>query len=354
MIKKLLPILLVLALALTACAPAAPSSQAPLPAQPDSSAVSPAPSEAPAPRPAEKIDVNVAALKGPLAIGMVKLIDDAQNGTAPDNYAFTLAGAPDELVGGIVNGTFDIAAVPTNLAATLYNKTEGKIKLAALNTTGVLYLVETGDSIQSVADLKGKTIYATGKGSTPEFALNYILAQNGLTVGTDVLVEYKTEHSELATLLVAGQAEIALLPEPFVTTVLLQNDKVRVALDLTKEWDTATKGASGMSMSGVIVRQEFLDAHPDAVTRFLESYKASVLYVTDPANLDAAADLVVAQGIVPKPEIAKQAIPRCGIVFEVGSEMKTAVSGFLQVLFDANPQSVGGKLPDEAFYYTAQ
>lgn len=352
MMKKLLPLLLVLALALTACAPAA---QAPLPAQPESSAAPSASSEAPPEAtPAEKLDVNVAALKGPLAIGMVKLMDDAQNGTAPDNYAFTLAGAPDELVGGIVNGTFDIAAVPTNLAATLYNKTSGKIKLAALNTTGVLYLVETGDSIQSVADLKGKTIYATGKGSTPEFALNYILAQNGLTVGTDVFVEYKTEHSELAALLVAGQAEIALLPEPFVTTVLLQNEKVRVALDLTKEWDTATKGASGMSMSGVIVRQEFLDAHPDAVTRFLESYKASVLYVTDPANLDAAVELVVAQGIVPKPEIAKQAIPRCGIVFEVGNEMKTAVSGFLQVLFDANPQSVGGTLPDEAFYYSAQ
>lgn len=364
--NKIFAILTALSLSLTACAQSTVSSvpEAGSPSsQPASSAESSAASQESAPaeassqetaQPTEKLDVKVAALKGPLAIGMVKLMDDAQQGTAPDNYSFTLAGSPDELVGGIVKGDFDIATVPTNLASTLYSKTGGKVKLAALNTMGVLYLLEAGDSIQSVADLKGKTIYATAKGSTPEFALNYILAQNGLTVGTDVTVEYLAEHTELSSMLATGKADIALLPEPFVSTTLMQNDKLRVALDLTKEWDTATKGTSGLTMSGVLVQQSFIDEHPDAVKRFLNSYRASVVYVTDSANLDAAAQLVVAQGIIAKLEAAKKAIPRCGIVFKDGDEMKTAVSGFLQVLFEANPQSVGGKLPDENFYYYAQ
>jgi len=299
--------------------------------------------------PAEKIDIKIAALKGPTAIGMVKLMDSAAKEETLNNYSFTLAGAPDEIVGKIIQGDFDIAAVPTNLSATLFNKTGGKVKLAALNTMGVLYIVENGDTIHSMADLKGKTIYATGKGSTPEFALNYLLEKNGLT--SDTAVEYKAEHTELASMLAAGQADIALLPQPFVTSVLMQNEKVRVALDLTKEWETATDAASGLTMGCIVIQQKFIDEHPEAVASFLEEYKVSTAFVTDPANIDAAADLVVAQGIIAKAPIAKKAIPECNIVFKSGEEMKTIASGFLQVLFDATPQSVGGKLPDENFYY---
>jgi NitT/TauT family transport system substrate-binding protein len=298
---------------------------------------------------AEKVDVRIAALKGPTAMGMVKLMDDAAKGTTANNYEFTLAGAPDELTGKIIQGEFDIAAVPTNLAATLYNKTQGKVKLAALNTMGVLYIVENGDTIRSMADLKGKTIYATGKGSTPEFALNYLLEHNG--IASDVTVEYKTEHTELATMLAAGQADIALLPEPFVTTVLQQNDQVRVALDLTKEWETVTNAASGLTMGCIVIQQKFIDEHPDTVAVFLEEYGDSVGFVTDPANIDVSAELVAAQGIIANAPVAKIAIPKCNIVFKTGQEMKTIAGGFLQVLFDANPQSVGGTLPDEAFYY---
>ncbi|RPF47458.1 NitT/TauT family transport system substrate-binding protein [Hydrogenoanaerobacterium saccharovorans] len=347
--KKILAIAiaLVLVLSITACGQKSSSSEASSvpPSQP-------APSSEPAS--AEKIDVKIAALKGPTAMGMVKLMDDTANGKTANNYVFTLAGAPDELVGSIIKGEYDIAAVPTNLSATLYNKTQGKVKLAALNTMGVLYVVENGNTIQSIADLKGKTIYSTGKGATPEFALNYVLEKNGLKVGTDVTVEYKTEHTELANMLAAGQAEIALLPQPFVTSVLMQNEKVRIALDLTKEWDTATKGESGLTMGCIVVQQKFMDEHPDALKAFLEEYKTSAAFITDSANLDAAAELVVKQNIIPKLPMAKKAIPQCSIVYVEGDEMKKIASGFLKVLFDANPQSVGGKLPDENFYYIAQ
>lgn len=299
------------------------------------------------------ITLRVAALKGPTAIGMVKLMEDASKGEAVNSYEFTLAGSADEITGSIIQGDFDIAAVPTNLAATLYNKTEGKVKMAALNTMGVLYVVEKGDTIHSVADLKGKTVYSTGQGSVPEFALNYILEQNGLTVGTDVLVEYKSEHSELATLMAAGEASVAVLPQPFVTSVLMQNPDVRVALDLTAEWDAASGGSSGLTMGCIVVQQALIDEHPEALTAFLEEYGASVSWVNDSANLSAAAELVAAQGIIAKAPMAEKAIPECNIVFKTAEEMKTIASGFLKVLYDSNPQSVGGILPDEGLYYLA-
>ncbi|WP_458862491.1 ABC transporter substrate-binding protein [Acidaminobacterium chupaoyuni] len=306
------------------------------------------PQTAEEPKPAEKLDIRVAALKGPTSLGMLELMDNAKNGKTTNNYAFTLAGAPDELTGSIIKGDFDIAAVPTNLAAVLYNKTQGKVQLAALNTLGVLYLVENGTSIQSIADLKGKTVYATGKGSTPEFALNYILEKNGLKVGTDVQVEYKTEHTELAALLASGGAQIALLPQPFVTSVLMQNQNARVALDLTEEWDKVSDG-SQLAMGCVIVQKAFADAHPEALKAFLKEYKASVAYVTDEKNLADAAALAESFEIIKAP-VAQKAIPECNIVYMDGSEMKQAVEGFYKVLFAADPTSVGGSLPDEAFY----
>lgn len=300
--------------------------------------------------PAEKITINVAGLKGPTAMGMVKLMEDAEAETTTNTYKFTLAGAPDELTGKIVQGEFDIACVPTNLAATLYKKTEGKVQLAALNTLGVLYIVENGETIQSVEDLRGKTIWATGAGATPEFALNYILEQNGLTVGTDVTVEYKTEHAELAQALAADQAQIALLPQPFVTSVLTQNDTVRVALDLTAEWDKATDGASSLTMGCVIVQKQFAEENPEALKAFMDEYAASVTYVNDAANLEAAAALCEKFDII-KAAVAQKALPACNIVFVTGEEMKSTTAGFLEVLFNANPASVGGVLPDDGFYY---
>ncbi len=342
--KKILSLAMSLAMifSLAACSPAENSSSTPSSSESSQSSA-----------PAEKIQISVAALKGPTAIGMVEMMHNAQEGTTANDYQFTLAGAPEELVGKIVQGEFDIAAVPTNLASTLYNKTEGGVQLAALNTLGVLYIVENGDTIHSMADLAGKTIYATGAGSTPEFALNYLLEQNGLQAGTDVQVEYKTEHSELATLLASGQADIALLPQPFVTSVLNQNEQVRVALDLTEEWEKATQGASVLTMGCVVVQKSFAEEHPEALAQFMAEYEASVNFVNDPVNLETAAQYTEDFDIIAA-AVAQKAIPQCNIVFMTGEEMQQATQGFLEVLFEADPASVGGKLPDEGFYYQAQ
>lgn len=330
-------------------APSAPESSS-LP-EPVPSAPAPEPETAPSSAALEKTGktLRVAALKGPTAMGMVKLMEDAGAGATANGYQFTLAGSPDEIVGSIVKGEFDIAAVPTNLAATLYNKTQGKVQLLALNTLGVLYVVESGDTVHSAADLAGKTVYATGKGSTPEFTLDYILDQNGIR--DQVAVEYKTEHAELAALLSQGQADLALLPQPFVTTAMAQNPDLRVALDLTEEWDKAAQGASQLTMGCVIAQRSFLEENAAAAAAFLAEYEASVEFVTDPANLDAAAALVVKQGILPKEPVAKAALPQCGITFLAGEEMKKTASGFLKVLYDADPQSVGGTLPDDGLYF---
>lgn len=298
---------------------------------------------------APKAQLQIAALKGPTAMGLVKLLDDAEKGESINKYEVTLAGAPDELTGKIISGELDIAAVPVNLAATLYNKTQGGVKIAAINTLGVLYIVESGESVQSVADLKGKTLYSTGQGASPEYTLSHILEQNG--IADEVQVEFKNEHAELAALLAQGKAELALLPQPFVTTVLMQNEKLRVALDLTQEWSRVSKDGSEMLTGCIVVQQKLIDENPQALSDFLQEYEASVSYVTDPANLDAAASLIVAQDILASEVVAKAALPACGITFLAGEPMKKAADGFLKVLFDADAKSVGGALPGAEFYY---
>ena len=301
----------------------------------------------------ERAAVRVGGLKGPTAMGMVKLMEEDAAGTTANDYEFTLAGSADEINPLLIKGELDIAAVPTNVASVLYNKTEGQVEILALNTLGVLYVVENGNTIQSVEDLRGKTIYSTGKGATPEYALNYILGENGLTAGTDVSVEYKSEHSELASLLAAGQADLAVLPQPFVTSVLAKNPDVRIALNLTEEWDKVTEDGSKLTMGALVVRKDFAESNPEAVRNFLKEYQASTQYVTDEANLDDAAALIEQYGII-SAAVAKQALPYCNIVCITGEEMRTAAEGFLSILAKANPQSVGGTLPAEDFYYIGE
>ena len=300
--------------------------------------------------PAEKVDINLAALSGPTALGMLDLLEKNDNGEAANNYNVTIATAPDEVTGKIISGELDIAAVPTNVASTLYNKTEGQVQIAALNTMGVLYVLETGDTIQSVADLAGKTIYATGQGSTPEYALNLVLEKNGLTPGEDVEIVFAADNAEIAPLLASGEAQVALLPQPFVTSVLTQNENVRVALDLTEEWDKAVNGESGLTMGCVVVRKEFAEQNKEALDRFLDEYKQSVETVTSEEGLAHAAELAEHYNII-KAAVAEKAIPECNIVFVEGDEMQQIAGGFLQVLYDANPQAVGGQLPNDDFYY---
>lgn len=289
--------------------------------------------------------VNVYALKGPTGIGLVKVMND-NDGT----YDFSLVGAPDEVVAAIVSGEADIAAVPTNLAATLYNKTKGGVQLIALNTLGVLHVLTTDESIDSLDDLRGKTIWATGQGSTPEYVLDYILTAAGLK--DEVTVEYKAEHAELATLAAAGQVDIVMLPEPHVTSVLNQNPAYRMALDVTELFEqlAAQQGDNAvLSMGCVIVRKEYAEQNPDKLAAFMDAYADSVAFVNE--NVDEASQMVEAQGIIPKAAVAKKAIPNCHIVFVTGEEMKTQIAPFFQILFNANPKSVGGTLPADDFYF---
>lgn len=316
----------------------------PIPTQESTEDVAtPAPTEAP-----EKIDIKIAALKGPTAIGMVKQMEDAANGVTTNNYQYTIAGTADEITTGLVKGDFDIAAVPCNMAAVLYNKTEGKIKLAGINTLGVLYIIETGETIQSVADLKGKTIYSTGLGTTPQYTLNYILTANGIDPEKDVTIVYKTEPTEVAAMLAEADNAIAMLPQPYVTSVMMTNEKVRIALDVAKEWEAVSTDNSSVVTGVVVVRNDFLEKNKTAVDAFMAEYQASTDYVN--ANVQEAADLLEKFDIF-KAAVAKNAIPYCNITMLQGDDMKTKVNGYLAALFQQNPKAVGGKLPEEDFYY---
>ena len=299
--------------------------------------------------------VNVLALKGPTAMGMVSLMDQADQGEiTEETYDFQIVASPDEVSPAIAQGTADIAAVPANLASVLYQKTNGGVQVLTINTLGVLYLVENGDQVQSVSDLKGKTIYASGKGATPEYALNYILKENGLTPGEDVQIEWKSEHTECVAALAEHEDAAALLPQPFVTTAQSKNDSLRVALDLTEEWDKIQKDNGGNSslVTGVtVVRTEFAQEHPEIVEDFMERYQESVSYVNE--HTEEAAKLIGDYDIVPE-EIAKKALPECNIVYIDGAEMKEKLSGYLEVLEQENPQAVGGALPADEFYYDAE
>ena len=299
--------------------------------------------------------VNVLALKGPTAMGMVSLMDQADQGEITgEHYDFQIVASPDEVSPAIAQGTTDIAAVPANLASVLYQKTNGGVQVLTINTLGVLYLVENGEQVQSVSDLKGKTIYASGKGATPEYALNYILKENGLTPGEDVQIEWKSEHTECVAALAEHEDAAALLPQPFVTTAQSKNDSLRVALDLTEEWDKIQKDNGGNSslVTGVtVVRTQFAQEHPEIVEDFMERYQESVSYVNE--HIEEAAKLIGDYDIVPE-EIAKKALPECNIVYIDGAEMKEKLSGYLEVLEQENPQAVGGVLPADEFYYDAE
>ena len=323
--KKTLSILLALALALGLCA--AGSADAPV--------------------------LRVTAMKGPTGMGMVQLMQRCAEGDLQDRgWSFDIKGAIDEVTPLLVKGEVDIAAVPANLASVLWNNTQGEVQALAINTLGVLYIVENGDTVHSVADLKGRTLYASGQGATPEYALNYILTGNGLDPSSDLNIEWKSEHAECLAALTASGDGIALLPQPFVTTAQMQVEGIRVAIDLNEAWDSLQadrEDASALITGVLVVRTAYALEHPDVVAAFMDAYAASVAFVQSDA--DAAAQLIEAAGIVPKAAIARRALPACNIVCISGPEMQPLLSGYLSVLFAANPKSVGGSLPDEGFYY---
>ena len=299
----------------------------------------------------EDVTIRLGGLKGPTSMGMVKLLADNDAGTTTNHYEFTMAGSADELTPKMLQGELDILAVPVNLGSVLYNNSDGAVQLLAVNTLGVIYLVEKGgQTVTDWASLKGQTIYATGKGSTPEYALNYLLEENGLDPAADVTIEWKSEPTEIVAQMAAQDHVIALLPQPFVTVAQSKFEDLAISMDLTEEWEKLDNG-SQLITAGLVVRTEFAKEHPQAVADFLEEYNASTAYVNE--NVAEAAQLVEQYDIV-EAAVAEKAIPYCNIVCITGQEMMTSVQGYFQVLFDQNPQSVGGTLPGDDFYYLGQ
>ena len=333
--KKILSLLLAfsLALSLAACGGSASSAAS-------SAAVSEAASSAAASEEEEAAaplsvtePLRIAGLKGPTTMGLVNLLSMEQAGTAAMDYDLQLYGAADEIVPLLIKGELDMAAIPANLAATLYQKTSGGIQAVAVNTLGVLYVVEQGDTVHSMADLKGRTILSTGKGTTPEYVLRYLLTANGIDPDKDVDIQYYSEATEVTAQMASTQDAIAVLPQPYVTAAGLKDDTLRVALDLTAEWD---KVADTQLITGVtVVRKAYAEEHPDVVAAFLADYAQSVN--TANTDLDGTAALCEEQGVVAKAAIAKKALPNCNIVCLTGEELKADVSGYLQVLYDADP-----------------
>ena len=298
---------------------------------------------------APKGDVSIAMLAGPTGMGAAKLMSDNAEGKSSNNYTFTVATSPDEVTAAVISGSVDIAAVPANLASVLYNKTEQEIQIIAVNTLGVLYVLENGNSINTISDLRGKTLYVTGQGATPEYILKHILRENGMDSDNDVTIEYYAAHAELATLISSGEIVLGMLPEPNVTAVLLANPNVRIALNLTEEWNRISGEESKLIQGCLIANKSFIKENKLLVNSFLAEYKESIEYVN--ANPEEAAQLIADNGILSKSVVAEKAIPNCNIVYMDGDEMKTQFSGMLKILYDANPASVGGSIPDDAFYY---
>ena len=365
--KKLTALILSLAMALSlaACgAKEAPAQSAPVSSAPAASASveeTPAPETEP-----QRADFKIAALKGPTAMGLVNLME--RSGTTPANqtepvsieslqnaerdlpYNFTLAGAADEVTPLLIKGDLDMACVPANLASVLYNKTQGQIVTLAVNTLGVIYIVEKGETVNSMADLAGQTIVGAGKGSTPEYGLRYLLSENGIDPDTGVTLDWKSEHSECVAALASGAATIALLPQPFVTVAQSKIEGLRVALDLTAEWDALDNG-SGMVTGVIVARKDVVEENPDAIAAFLADYAESVEWVN--SNVADAAQLISAYGIVEAAAVAEKALPHCNIVCITGAEMKETLSGYLDALAAQAPEAVGGQVPAEDFYYGA-
>ena len=294
-----------------------------------------------------KTTIRIAGLKGPTSMGLVKVMEDAAGGNAAGDYVFSLFGSADEVTPKLIQGELDMAAIPANLASVLYNNTDGAICVIAVNTLGVLDIVEKGDTVQSIADLKGRKIYATGKGSTPEYTIRYVLSENGIDPDTDVTLEFRSEPTEVVSLLTAEENAVAMLPQPYVTAALGKVESLRIAIDLNEEWDRLETGSR--LITGVMAaRTDFVEQNRAAVDAFLAEYEASIWWVgSDPAG---AATLIEKFDIA-KAAVAEKALPYCNITFLSGSEMKEALGGYLDVLYAQNPKSVGGKLPGESFFH---
>lgn len=296
----------------------------------------------------EKTKIRIAGMKGPTSIGLVGVLENNANGVSANDYDFTLAGTADEITPKLLKGELDLAAVPANLASVLYNNTKGEIKLVAVNTLGVLYIVSKGENIASVEDLRGKTIFATGKGTTPEYTLRYILSQNGIDPDKDVTIDFKSEATEVVAAITNAETAVAMLPQPYVTVAKSKVEGLETVINLNDEWAELNDG-DGIVTGVLVGRSDFIDANKDAIKAFLTEYSASVADVNN--DHVAASKLVEKFGIFEKATVIEKAIPFCNITLICGDAMKAPVSKYLSVLFEQNPKSVGGALPNDDFYY---
>lgn len=294
----------------------------------------------------EETVVRIASLKGPTTMGLLELWQQQEEGSAGGNYEFQMMTGADEIMPGMMKGEVDIALLPANAAAILYEKSQGAVSVIDINTLGVLYMVSGDKSLKTIEDLKGKTIYLTGKGTTPDYALQYLLAQHGLDLG-EVNLEYKSEATEVAALLKENPDNIGLLPQPFVTAACMQNDALSIVFDINEEW-AAFHNGQGMVTGVTVVRKAFLEEHPEAVDLFLEEHEKSVQFANE--NVEEAAKMAVERGIVEKEPIAVKAMPACHITCITGEEMKAVLSEYLEILFEQNPEFIGGAIPEDDFY----
>ena len=347
--QKLLSLGLSLALVLglaAGCAPKAGPEESPAP-----ETSSPVAETPPAETVAPYQTIRLGLLNGPTGMGAAKLLSDSDAGETVNHYEYAIGSDPStDIVPKLNNGELDIAAVPTNLAATLYNKA-GSIRLLALNTLGVLHILENGDTVHSMADLAGKTIYSINQGTNTEYVLNYLLEESGLTPGEDVTIEWKTSE-EVTALMASGGIDLCMLPVPAATALMMKDQGVRQALSLSDEWDKLGQGS--LAMGCVVGRTQFIEEHPETVDAFLDLYGDSITFMSDEHGVAGAAALVGELGITANEQIAQKAIPQCNLTFLTGADMKATLEEYYQVLFQANPASIGGSMPYDAFYYGAE
>lgn len=308
------------------------------------------PSAEPSAEPAEAS--RIAVLVGPTGIGAAKLLDSVDNDPSALNgaYEYTIANDNSELMAALTKGEVDIAAVASNVAVNLYNKTNGGVKIIALGTQGVLHILEGGgqSTIEDVRDLEGRTVYCVGQGANPEFILRYVLSANGLDPEEDVELVF-AEAGEISTKLLNGEIDCAMLPVPAATAALIKGQgQVREAVDVTEAWNALNNG-SQLIMTAVVARTEYLEEHGDRVDAFLKDYAASIEYVN--TEIDAAAEIVAGYGITPNAAIARKAIPQCHLIYIAGADMAPAISDYFSILYEVSPAAVGGALPDDGIYY---
>ena len=323
----------------------------PEPVQEPTSVTEDTPAESAAEAPYEAVDIRVAAIKGPTGAGMVKLIDDAANGLTANNYTVELSADASEVVTKVIAGEYDIACLPTNSAAVVYQKTQGAVKLLALNTEGVLHILQNTSDEEPITDwaqLKGKTIYTLGQGANPEYVLDYVLSGHGIDPDNDITIQFCAAADEVVAACASGEASICMLPEPAVSTLSAKVEGFTEIFDLTEGWNEVVEDGSILTQGCVVVQTAFLEEQPEAVKKFLEEYEASTNFVTE--NNEAAAKLMAQYEIVPSEAVALKALPGCHIIFKAGQEMKDSIQGYYDVLFQADPTSIGGALPDDAFY----